>query len=1038
MAWFFDSGCSHHMTNQRDVFKSFSQAYLGSVEFGGGAVGHIEGYGTVALKDKNGNDFSIDDVYFVPNLHYNLISLGQLEQNGYEVLIKNSKCTVKREDKILEVPKSANNMYKVEFQKGLISNDEQFWIWHRRLGHISGNYMYQMTEKQMVNGMPSFSLCDTSSCKSCIEGKQVRVSFPPVDKRSGQLLSLVHSDICGPMRTESFNGSSYFITFIDDHSRFCYIFFMKYRSQALTYFQMYQKMVERQTGCKIKTLRTDRGGEYISHVFNDYLRKCGIVHQVTTSYTPQQNGVAERKNRTLMNMARSMMLDASLGKRFWGEAIHTANYIQNRAITKNLKNSTPYEMWYGHKPNLSHLKIFGTKCFVKIVKPGQDKLDAQSVECTFVGYSPNSKAFRCYDHQKNKVIESIDVRFVEKDVKDAQTLPQHDPSSDQHDNVKLVNDVVPTTENVSDLLDAIDDKHVPSMEKHKRLQKYHDPQNIIGTSLDGVKTRSQITESARLALCDESKRRDLIKEHLALNVKVMQADPIRYKEAKDFPHWVEAMKEEINQIEKNQTWILTPCPKGKNIIGTKWIYRTKYNPDDTINKYKARLVVKGYVQEAGIDYGETFAPVARLESVRAFLAFTAKMKMTVWQMDVKSAFLNGHLDEEVYISQPEGFVVSGKESYVYLLKKALYGLKQAPRAWFSRLDHYLKQQGYVKCSSDNTLYKKEANGKRLFVLIYVDDIIFAGNDDRLIEKFRSDMMKEFEMTDLGHLSYYLGIQIRQSSKGTSLNQFKYASDMLQRFQMHECKSISTPMATNEKLHKDMEGDLVDEHLYRSMIGSLMYLTATRPDIQYFVSFLSNFMNEPKYPHLMAVKRVLRYVKGTLQYGLFYDSDENMQLVGYVDADWAGSLDDRKSTSGFVMMMGKSLFSWCSKKQSVVALSTAEAEYMAAHLASQQIVWLERLFCEFTIPIEKPILLFCDSMSAIAISKNPVFHSRTKHIDIKFHFIRGLIEDGLLIITFCQSNEQLADLFTKALDKQRFVALREKLNILDIAVKGEYG
>jgi len=481
-------------------------------------------------------------------------------------------------------------------------------------------------------------------------------------------------------------------------------------------------------------------------------------------------------------------------------------------------------------------------------------------------------------------------------------------------------------------------------------------------------------------------------------------------------------------IQKNKTWELVEKPQDRKVIGVKWVFRTKLNVDGSINKYKARLVVKGYAQIFGVDYSDTFAPVSRLDTIRLVLAVAAQRGWKVFQLDVKSAFLNGVLQEEIYVEQPEGFVMQGEEDKVYLLKKALYGLKQAPRAWYSRINDHLMSISFVKSLSESTLYVKHTGDNILIVSLYVDDLLVTGDDTRLVEQFKQEMMQAFEMTDLGLMTYFLGIEIKQSDNEVFISQKKYAKEILRKFQMEECKAVSTPMNQKEKLSKEDGADKVDEGYYRSMIGCLMYLTATRPDILFVVSLLSRFMHCASETHLVAARRILRYVKGTIDYGVKYESCQNFKLCGFSDSDWAGSIDDMKSTSGYCFSIGSGVFSWCTKKQETVAQSTAEAEFIAATAAVNQVLWLKKILCDLHLQQNHKIEVFIDNQAAIAISNDPVCHGKTKHFNIKLYFLREMQQNGEVTLVYCKSEDQLADMFTKPLPVSKFEFLRQKVGV----------
>ncbi|KAJ9544837.1 hypothetical protein OSB04_024544, partial [Centaurea solstitialis] len=437
------------------------------------------------------------------------------------------------------------------------------------------------------------------------------------------------------------------------------------------------------------------------------------------------------------------------------------------------------------------------------------------------------------------------------------------------------------------------------------------------------------------------------------------------------------MQEELAEFIRNNVWLLVPRPQKRTIIGSKWIFRNKLDEIGTIIRNKARLVAQGYRQEEGIDYDETFAPVARLEAIRLFLAFAAHMNFKVYQMDIKNAFLNGKLNEEVYVAQPSGFVDPKFPDHVYKLNKALYGLKQAPRAWYDTLSTFLLSKESiirivvsdssqhkgptVRGKIDSTLFLKKYPKHILLVQIYVDDIIFGSTNPKLCEKFELLMKSEYKMSMMGELTFCLGLQIKQSEKGIFINQGKYVHEMLKKFDLTSCTQMKTPMAPPLSLDKDSKGKPVDVTLYRGMIGSLLYLTASRPDIMYSTCLCARYQAEPKESHLTAVKRIFRYLKGTPNLGLWYSKDSGFDLTAYSDSDFAGCKIDRKSTTGGCHLLGGKLVSWTSKKQNSVSTSTAEAEYVAAGICCAQVLWLRNQLKDYDIQLSK-IPIYCDNTS----------------------------------------------------------------------------
>ncbi|WVZ94146.1 LOW QUALITY PROTEIN: hypothetical protein U9M48_040077 [Paspalum notatum var. saurae] len=492
-----------------------------------------------------------------------------------------------------------------------------------------------------------------------------------------------------------------------------------------------------------------------------------------------------------------------------------------------------------------------------------------------------------------------------------------------------------------------------------------------------------------------------------------------------------AMHEELENFERNHVWDLVEPPPNCRPIGTKWVFMNKQGEDGMVVRNKARLVAQGFCQKEGIDYEETFAPVARLEAIRILLAFAASKGFKLQQMDVKSAFLN---EEKVYVRQPPSFESAKFLDRVYKLRKALYGLKQAPRAWYARLKSFLLKSGFVMGSVDKTLFLLSRGGDTLIVQIYVDDIIFGGSSHALVSSFAERMSRKFEMSLMGELQFFLGLQIKQGPEGTFVHQAKYTRDILKRFEMGDSKPMTTPMSTNTALDADEDGEAVDQKEFRGMIGSLLYLTATKPDIQFAVCLCAHYQASPRISHRQAVKRIFRYLKFTPELGLWYSSGSSLFLRGFSDADHAGCRIDRKSTSGTCQLLGTSLVSWSSRKQASVSLSTTEAEYIAVASCCSQFLWMKATLSDFGLRFGKISLL--DSTSAIYVAKNPVLHSRTKHIDVRFHFLKDHYEKEDIDLVHVASENQLADIFTKPLEFGAFVRLRGWRCVDNALIKGE--
>jgi len=1009
--WYLDTGCSNHMCGKKDVFTDLDESYRSEVKFGNNSTVPVMGKGRIGIRLKNGSHKYISDVLYVPSLRQNLLSMGQLSERGYDMQISNGVCTVTDTHMgiIAKVNMTANRLFPLHIKCERLpcfssTIDDDNWLWHLRFGHLNFDSLNLLARKNMVSGLPVIDV-PKNICETCVLGKKHRDPFPSGSAwRAKKPLELIHSDLCS-VEVPSNGGSRYFISFIDDFSRKAWVYFLQNKSDACTTFKKFKAYVEKRSGYQIQTLRTDRGTEYL--VCDDFLEQHGIRHQLTARYTPQQNGVAERKNRTIMDMVRCMLKFKNLPKDFWAEAVACAIYVLNMCPTKSVFNKTPQEAWSGQKPAIKHLRVFGCIAYAHVPEHLRKKLDDRGEKCIFVGYSQLSKAYKLYNPKTAKVIISRDVTF------DEQGFWDWSQNGEQQS---------------APIFRSVDHE----------VQEQREPQNV-STVPSGAPSPQAETSGrpqrehrlpARLQDFVVGKDNDPTDEDMVNFALFADCDPVTFEEASCDDNWVKAMDEEIQSIEKNNTWELTTLPGGKKPIGVKWVYKTKYKSNGEVDRYKARLVAKGYKQKPGIDYFEVFAPVARLDTVRMIISLAAQNSWKIFQMDVKSAFLNGVLEEEVYVEQPLGYVKKGFEDKVYRLRKALYGLKQAPRAWYTRIDSYFIEHGFQRCPYEPTLYvKSNKEGGIIIVCLYVDDLIFTSNNPALISEFREAMISHFEMTDLGLMSYFLGIEVTQTDGEIFISQKKYAGDILKKFKMESSIPILTPIEERLKLGKDGSGDLVNPTYFKQLVASLRYLTSTRPDIVFGVGLISRFMEAPRQSHLQAAKRILRYIKGTQSDGIFYSCTNNVELVGYTDSDWAGDIEKRKSTSGYVFHLGTGIFSWSSKKQQVVALSTAEAEYIAAGSTATQAVWLRRILSVLQHKQEGPTKILCDSKSAIALSKNPVFHGRSKHIDIKFHFIRDLVNDKEIELEFVRSEDQVADIFTKPLKAELFLKMKRLMGMM---------
>ncbi|KAI9173958.1 hypothetical protein LWI28_009353 [Acer negundo] len=875
--WFLDSGASKHMTGRKDLFTELDEKVHGEISFGDLSKISVQGRGDFMIKQKNGDHAFIFNVYYVPDMKTNILSLGQLLEKGYHISLQNMQLTITdaRGKLVTRVQMTKNRMLPLAIHHDMpkcltvIINNKD-WLWHL--------------------------------------------------------------------------------------SRKTWVYFLKRKYEVFGYFKEFKTLVEKQSGYHIKALRSDQGGEYTA---------------------------AERKNRTILNMARNMLKDKNMPKSFWAEAVLCALYLQNRCPTKSLDTKTPHEAWSTHKPSVSHLRVFGSIAYIKVPEARRTKLEDKGEKCILVGYGDRTMGYRLYNHTTKKVIFSRDVIFEEneswnwdqsKASRSAELIPEEE------------------TRQVATETQTPRDQQTPQRGSPSP-QRYDTPLPI---DRDFSDMRPRGTRS----LEDLYEYTEQVEEDLTPYCLLMTSDPVSFEEANQEGKWRSAMDDEIRSIEKNKT-----------------------NAKGEVQRYKARLVAKGYKQKEGVDYGEVFAPVARLETIRLLISLAAQKSWKIYQLDVKLAFLNGFLEEEIYVEQPPGYVKKGKEDKVCRLKKALYGLKQARLAWNMRIDDYFQKNRFEKCPYEHALYmKKEIDGSLLYACLYVDDLIFTGNNPAMFEDFKRRMVKEFEMTDIGLMAHFLGIEVVQSEKCIFISQSIYAKEILKRFGMEKCNHVTTPVETELELRKNERGD-IDPTYFKSLVGSLRYLTCTRPDIFYGVGLVSRYMETPDQSHLNSAKRILRYIKGTINDGILYTKCEDCRLIGYLDSDWGRDLDERKSTTGFTYFMGDTAFTWSSKKQAIVTLSSCEAEYVAACSVVCHGIWIRNVLQYLGFPQVNPTEVYIDNRSVIALAKNPVFHERSKHIDTRYHFIREHVKNNEVELVSCRTYDQAADIFTKPLKHDVFERLK---------------
>ncbi|KAJ9535609.1 hypothetical protein OSB04_un001255 [Centaurea solstitialis] len=773
--WHIDSGCSRHMTGNRFILKDFKNFEGGHVAFGDNPKGG--------------------------KLRYNLLSVSQVCDKRYGVFFTDTECLILApgfkidESQILLRTPRKDNVYCLDLERipsnqplnclFLKASHDESNLWHRRMCHMNFKNMNKLVKNNLVRGLPRKEFICNDNCVACLKGKQHKSSHKSKEVNSiSSPLQLIHIDLFGPTNVMSIGNKSYCLVIVNDFSRFTWVYFLKTKDETSGLIKSFVTRIENQANLKVKVIRSDNGTEFKNSDINSFCDDKGIEKQYSAPRTPQHNGVAEWRNRTLIEAARSLLADSKLPITFWAEAVNTTSYVQNRILVSEVQPQ-----------------------FVMFSVPTIDPVEF----CTNDAEEEGDKT----PHTGDQILDQI-----------TETLSQ--PQSPHNESTPEQADT-----NLSDSLQE-------ETAYQTRTQKNHPSTLVIGDMESLMLTRHKSKQAGE----EPKKAHDAMKD----------------------PSWIEAIQEELVQFILQHVWDLVDLPSGHRAIGTKWIFRNKKD-------------------ERGI----------------------------VYQMDVKSAFLYGKIEEEVYVCQPPGFDDPRYPDRVYKLNKALYGLHQAPRAWYDTLSSYLLENDFIGGVIDKTLFIKREKKKILLVQIYVDDIIFGSTKSSMCTEFEDLMHKKFKMSAMGELNFFLGLQVAQKEDGIFIHQSKYVKDILNKFGFTDVKPASTPMETHKHLTVDPEGKEVDVHHYRSMIGSIMYLTAFRPDIMFDI------------------------LKGHSKLGLWYPHDSPFDLLAYTDSDYGGAKMDRKSTTGGCQFLGSRLVSWQCKKQTSVSTSTAEAEYIAAASCCSQLL-----------------------------------------------------------------------------------------------------
>ena len=1264
-----DSACTHHMCNDRALFSNsdFSRKLDFPPVLGANLANPlaVEGVGSVVLPALGGT-MLLKNVLFVPSIGKNLICVSRLLNDGYSLTFNSSMsglpgCVLRLKDRVICLPIQKNNLWVVPPVEENVSPSAHMAAtmadWHLRLGHIPPTVISKMAANSSIKGLQILpggrSVKD--SCVDCFLGKQARaplISTP--NKRATVRLERVHADLSGPWKVPTCGRQClYLLSFIDDHSRYVWIYLLKKKSEVFDTFQKWKILVENQSERRLKHFRSDNGGEFCSNAYEDFFAKCGIIHEHTTPYTPQENGTAERFNRTIQEKTQCLLQTAHFPDSLWGEAAMTACTLYNMTIHSALPaDMTPFEAWHDFKPTANNLHIFGCDVTVHIPDHKRKKPDSHAKQGKFVGYAQKQPGWRVWYPSDKTVVEVRDVKFFDAPIlnrcmdvlyppssslpfvsnvgpavptpippppvspvpvtpmlddtdvypdsaptsalpgtseggnfvlstgdvqnvttNDTETVPvadspsflqnpvlsnvssfpvpktQNNPAQNQSTSSTTISNPTETSlppnasqtqpqyRSLSPIPEISDDDKISAATESQVLEtewavpdlrdlltdqdlefEVDEPEDILAASqlhmipysdrplprrsgravrrpvrlhyskagspdpdpeanmtVSGIHTiptntllnsvypthPAPLTDHSLLHSCflaelDSNSIDDdidtcfpLTSENLSHDEKplcflsessTLTSDPTSLAEALAGPDgdlWKAAYDDEMASIDHHDTYTWEKLPEGRSLITGKLVFKKKPARDGKPVRYKVRGCARGFSQKEGLDYNEIFAPVVKYKTLRLACGIAARYDMHMHKMDVKTAFLHGNLEEDIYMKPLPGCTPPlGKEGCVWKLHKALYGLKQSPRCWNTLLHDYLVSEGFTRLISDYGTYRRGKGKGMTLITVYVDDLLILNRNIHVVNSIKTNLSKRFDMVDFGEAQSILGISItRDREKGTlSLHQGEYIDNVLATFQQADGPTRVTPLESGVRLHKALPGEGNEEHPYRALVGSLMHvMVCTRPDIAAAVGVLSRFLDNSTDEHWEAALRVLHYLKGTRSENLTFRRDSTEDIYGYCDSDWAGDVDDNRSTTGWIFIWCGAAVSWQSKKQKSTAQSSCEAEYYAAGMAALEVSWYWNILTELHMTPAHPIVVYSDSQSAMNLSANPVFHERSKHIANKWHHIREMIYEGLISIAKVHTDENLADALTKAVPGPKVTFCRLGMGLSPVAM-----
>jgi hypothetical protein len=1127
-----DSGASNHFTPNKDWLLNFEDL-SSSITVANKTKAPLLGKGDIPILYK-GRELLLTGVYYVPSLATTLVSAHALADKGWTISLNKDNTSIAKEDIIVKAYWNSNAYYlndlsidyslleKVVYSVNTSIKEENLTLLHKRLNHLSPSYLAKTIESTLGYSLGKDAKIE--DCESCYLGKFTKkVSYLPL-KSPSEILSYFDVDIAGPFRVKGPKGEAYILTFTCRKTRVVYIYNLKYKTDAIDKLIELNRLLKRQFETSIKGIHLDNAKEFKGSKWDSYTKKEGIYNDYISPYSQEQNGIAERLNRYIIEHLLSIIHEKTIPLYLWPYIVKSIIHIKNRTYNSTIKK-TPYEAITGQKPDITYIRTLGSLCYylkpkeVRTQKGDLGKLAYKANKGILVGFE-SSNNYLVYDFDKKIVVSVRDITIKEdleykKDyrVEEDYTTLLEPESEDYNSLIELGSKSKNKSKN--NLLSTPTPSAIPSPIPTSRANS-----PIIGDNrppIESSNTSTTSESSSESSSSEEEGEKELRprvpinystarpykkKASLALNtlkkkekeiyLQASQAylstkiegdstrevegienstsnkvtikkpstpilEPRTYEEAispnnpyKDY--WVKSMQIELETLEGNNTWKCTPelselseAPEhlrtpttqipNTSLIKTRWVYKVK----DLNNSYlelKSRFVAKGFEQYYGRDYLDSYAGVIKQIAWKLVFAIAILNSLIIYKIDIVSAFTHGNIDvNHLYIKPPKGlgeYLTIGGYSLEnsskvegLLLNKALYGLKQSARIWYFTLTKVLASLGYKALATESCLWVNK--DLKTIISIYVDDLAIIAPSVTIAKDLIKELEKHFIVKDLGLLKDYLGIEVDVTEdkvnkvKSLKLSQRSYISKVLAKYSLTSCNPIYTPMDTKAKLVPNKEvASKEDIRHFQEIVGSLLYITlGTRLDIAFPTIRLARYASNPSKEHFTAIKRVLRYLKTTIDYGITYYSNSTSYITGYTDSDFAGDIATAKSTSGYIFTIAGGPFMWRSKLQSIIAQSTTEAEYIALNLASKEAIYIRALAKELGYYSQAKFPIYIDNKSAIDLSENPVFHERTKHINVKFHYIRDLINKGIIDLIYINTEEQKADGFTKALDKVKY-------------------